>query len=164
MHKEAQISICFALQPALLRTQGCQKSEKVELHWNWLPQSDLEHLNSQMYFIYTKYLPVRPNFSPFCLTSSRFRDINSSKIVYWMALNWTWTLNSHPLYTKYLPWCPNLGLFCSTTSPFDIQVVENRKYIEHLTVQSTLHQLSIYPGGPNFGPFHSSTSCFPGKK
>ncbi len=43
----------------------------------------------------------------------------------------------------------------------------NRKCIEtpqteheHLTVKSTLHALSTYPRGPNFGPFRSTVSRF----
>ena len=32
--------------------------------------------------------------------------------------------------------------------------------LEHLTVKTTLYTLNTYPWGPNFSPFHSTTSSF----
>ncbi len=47
------------------------------------------------------------------------------------------------------------------------KVGENRKCtewpqteLEHLTVQTTIHTLNIYPWGPNFGPFNSTINRF----
>ena len=51
------------------------------------------------------------------------------------------------------------------------KAAENQKCTEwpqtelgHLTIKTTLYTLHTYPWGPNFGPFHRTTSHFPDTK
>ncbi len=53
---EAQILVCFAVQPLLFEIQGCRKSE---IHW--MTQTELKYLTVQS-TLYTEYLPQKPTF------------------------------------------------------------------------------------------------------
>ncbi len=114
---EAQISICFALQPAIFEWQACRNSECPE----W-PQNDLNHWSVKSTLCTLDTHPRGPNFPPFHSTTSRFWDTGFSKI---------------------------------GNAPND-----PRMTFKQLTVKSTPCTLNTPSRGPNFNPFSSTTSQY----
>ncbi len=118
---ESQISIRFALLPAIFEIQACQNSKCTK----W-PQNDLNHWSDKSTLCTVNTHPQGPNLTLFRSTTSRFRDTGFSKIE---RTQWTQNYFNHlsvksTLYTLNTPpRGPNFTSFCSTTSRFRDTVV-----------------------------------------
>ncbi len=120
--------------------------------WSWT-------LKNKKYPIYTTYLPPRPKFQPFLLCDqpfSRYKIDETRK--FRKCTDWPQTefeiltVKSTSSTLSTYPWGPNFGSFCSTTAGFrDLRLLKignarnGLKWLEHLTVESTMHTLSPYP-------------------
>ena len=114
---EAQISLCFALRPAVFKIQVFQKSKCTE----W-PQNDLKHLRVKSTLCTLNTNLWGPKFHSVSLYDQsfpRYRIFKNRKCAQWPQndLNhWSvkctlCTLNTHP-------WGSNFTLFCSTVARF----------------------------------------------
>ncbi len=99
---QGRISPRFILRPAIFKIQGCRKSEM-----HWMSQNDFKHLTVKSTLYVLNSHPQGANFTPFCSTTSLFRDTRLSKIrkcTEWpendlkhLTVNSTlYTLNTHP--------------------------------------------------------------------
>ncbi len=121
----------------------------------------------QKYPVYTKYLHQRPKFWSVPLYNHAFlkyKVVNNQNAPYDLKMN----LNTYQSKVPCIkPWVPSFGPFHSTTRNFwDTRFSKSKKkkknhhctkwlHTDHgqLTVKGTLHTLSTYPQGRNFGTF-----------
>ena len=141
------------------------------LRWPWKVKLTLDNING----LHTSYLyPVGQNFHPFCSTTSRFQD---STYVHMRDLESLWgdlersnwletTIMVYILHT-YTLWVQNLIRFALRPVVSEIAHMFTCMTLRwpwkvKLTWDSNngLHTSYLYPVGPNFHPFCSTTSRF----
>ena len=113
---EAQISIRFALRPAVFEIQGFLNTEMHPMTPEW-PKV----LRCQRYPVYTEHLPRGPNFNPLRSTTNLFEIQSCRKsecnewpqndLNHWSVKSTLCTVNTHN-------WGPNFNPFRSTTRGF----------------------------------------------
>ena len=127
-------------------------------------------LNSQMYPVYIKYLPLRSQFLFASLHDQLFQDTRFLKIG---TSDWSSTNNNpkYPIYTNYLPPRPKFSSVLLYDQPFwRYRVAQSRKFrkctewpqadFEIFNIQKYSYTLSNYLRGSNLGPSGSVTSRF----
>ncbi len=124
---EAQISLRFALRPAIFKVQDVKNRKFTQ----WL-QKDLKHLSIKSTLCTLNTHPRGPNFNPFRFTNSHFWDTGLLKsectewpqndLNHWSVKSNLCTLDSHPRGPNFTP-------FRSTTGRFEFRdrFFENRK-------------------------------------
>ncbi len=128
-------------------------------------------LNCQKYPVYTEQSPWGPNFTPFCSTTSHFRDTVLSKfgnapndpqndLNHLTVKSTLYTLNTHQR-PKFHP----ISLYDEACSRF--KVVENQNCTEWpqidlklFTCKGTLYAPNAHHRRPNFNPLYCTANHF----